>query len=237
MPRTQTPAGRLILASASRPRLRLLQAAGFEPEAVPSDVDEGGVEGLTAEKAAVTLAERKALTVAGRLTTASGGADAVSPGAAVAVTKNAPWAPPEAIVVGCDTILLMDGEPCGKPQSLDQAREWCQRQRDSEVEVVTGHCVIDLANARQAAGASWSTVRVGPMSEVEIEAYLRTGEALNAAGGLTIDGYGAPFIAGIDGDHGTVVGLSLPLLRQLLAELDIPIASLWATPSRAEHES
>lgn len=168
------------------------------------------MEGLAPEKAAVVLAERKALAVAHRLTR------------------------PEAVVVGCDTILLMDGQPCGKPESLDQARDWCRRQRESEVEVVTGHCVVDVSAGRQAARASWSTVRVGPMSDEEIEAYLATGEALKTAGGLTIDGYGAPFIAGIQGDHGTVVGLSLPLLRHLLAEIDISVTSLWTHGTRAD---
>lgn len=193
----------------------MLRAAGFAPEVVPSNVDEDGVDGLSPEKAAVALAERKTLAVASRLATPT----------------------TVAVVVGCDTILLMEGEPCGKPESLEQAREWCRRQRDSEVQVVTGHCVVDMASDRQARGASWSTVRVGSMSDDEIEAYLATGEALNAAGGLTIDGYGAPFIAGIQGDHGTVVGLSLPLLRDLLAELEIPIASLWTTARPAAHET
>jgi septum formation protein len=220
------PGRRLILASASRPRLRLLLAAGFAPEAWPSDVAEDEVDGLAPDKAAVALAERKALAVASRLTGRAG--QAGHAGTSDTVGQGPVGDQRSALVVGCDTILLMDGEPCGKPESLDQAREWCRRQRETDVEVVTGHCVVDSSTGRQAVGASWSTVEVGAMSDEEIEAYLATGEALNAAGGLTIDGYGAPFIAGIRGDHGTVVGLCLPMLRHLLAEMGIPIASLWA---------
>lgn len=170
---------------------------------IPSNVQEDGVDGLAPEKAAVALAERKALTVASKLED------------------------DDVVVIGCDTLLLMAGVAYGKPASLDQAREWCRMQRDATVQVVTGHCVIDLPSGRHASGASWTDVEVGHFSDEEIEAYLATGEALSAAGALTIDGYGAPFIASLRGDHGTVVGLSLPTLRHLLAELGIPITTLW----------
>lgn len=196
---------RLVLASGSQPRMRLLQGAGFAPDVIPSDVEEDGVDDLPPEKAAVTLAERKATAVAERL---DGGA--------------APT-----VVIGCDTVLLMRGVPHGKPESLDQAREWCRRQRDTTVSVITGHCVVDLASDRRATGASRTDVRIGRISDEEIEAYLATGEAMNAAGALTIDGYGAPFIAELAGDHGTVIGISLPVVRDLLAELGIPVTSLW----------
>lgn len=215
---------RLILASGSQPRRRLLQAAGFDPEMIPSNVQEDGVNGLSPEKAAVTLAERKALAIAAKLNpTLELAPDDRAPDRASGAGSD----DYEAVVIGCDTVLLMDGVVYGKPESLDQAREWCRMQRGTTVNVVTGHCVIDLSSGHHASGASWTDVEVGDFSDGEIEAYLATGEALNAAGALTIDGYGAPFIAGLRGDHGTVVGLSLPMVRRLLAELGIPITALW----------
>jgi septum formation protein len=210
------PTRRLILASASQPRRRLLEAAGFAPEVVVSGVDEDGVDGAAPEKAALELAERKAAAVAAVQDRAEGGPS--GPPGATALP---------ALVLACDTILLMDGVPYGKPSSLDEARDWVTWQRNREVEVVTGHCLVDTATGRQTAGASWTTVAIGSITDEEVEAYLATGEALHAAGALTIDGYGAPFIAGLRGDHGTVVGLSLPVVRDLLTELGIPLASLW----------
>ena len=91
----------------------------------------------------------------------------------------------------------------------------------------SGLCVIDTATGPRASAVASTTVRYGTPSEVEMDAYLATGEPLAVAGGFTIDGYAAPFVDSIDGDHGCVLGLSLPLLRRLLAELDVQITDLW----------
>jgi septum formation protein len=207
------PVRRLVLASASPARLTLLRAAGLAPEVVASGVAEDGVSGLAAADAARTLAERKAEAVTRRL--------ADEPG------KGAER--PGALVVGCDSMLAIDGEVRGKPSSPDQARAWWRAQRGRSGVLVTGHAVVDMQEHRRASGVAETVVRFGCPSDTEIEAYIATGEPLGVAGACTIDGYGAPFVAGIDGDHGTVMGLSLPLLRTLLAELGIAVTDLWVT--------
>jgi septum formation protein len=198
------PTHRLVLASASPARLTVLRAAGFAPEVVVSAVPEDGVDHLPIAKAAVALAERKAAAVAERL------AD-------------------PALVVGCDSMLSIDGTMRGKPSSIDEARSWLRGWRGRSGVLVTGQTVVDTATGRQASGAVETEVRYGDPSDEELEAYLATGEALQVAGAFTIDGYAAPFVAGIDGDPGGVMGLSLPLLRSLLAQIDVPITSLWTT--------
>lgn len=203
------PVRRLVLASASPARLALLRAAGLAPEVMVSGVAEDGVAGLTAPEAARTLAERKAEAIARRLH------GATLPGH------------PAPLVVGCDSLFEIDGELRGKPESADQARAWWQGQRGRSGVLTTGHAVVDLATGRRTSGVADTLVRFGCPSDAEIEAYIATGEPLAVAGACTIDGYGAPFVAGIDGDHGTVIGLSLPLLRTLLADLDIAITDLW----------
>ena len=196
------PTRRLVLASASPARLSVLRAAGFAPEVVVSDVPEDGVDHLPAVKAAVVLAERKAAAVAARLD-------------------------PGPLVVGCDSMLAIDGSVRGKPSSVDEARTWLRAWRGRSGVLVTGQAVVDTASGRQASAAVETEVRYGDPSDAELDAYLATGEALQVAGAFTLDGYSAPFVAGIDGDPGGVLGLSVPLLRRLLAQLDIPITDLW----------
>jgi septum formation protein len=193
-----------VLASASPARLGVLRAAGFAPEVVVSDVDEDGATGSTAE-VALGLAERKARTVADRL-----GPEA------------------DAIVVGCDSVLDVDGETRGKPASAAQARAWWQSVAGRTAVLHSGHCVIDTTSGASASAVARTTVHFGCPSDAELDAYLATDEPLRVAGGFTIDGFAAPFVESLDGDHGTVLGLSLPLLRHLLTEIGTPIVELWS---------
>ncbi len=190
-----------MLASASPARLGVLRAAGFAPEVIVSGVDEDGVTGTT-DEVALVLAERKAAAVAHGLI--------------------------DALVVGCDTVLDVDGVTRGKPTSVDEARVWWASVAGRSAVLHSGHCVIDTVTGRQASAVATTTVRYGTPTPAEMDAYLATGEPLAVAGGFTIDGYAAPFVEGIEGDHGTVLGISLPLLRRLLAELDVRITDLWA---------
>ncbi|MEO6318621.1 MAG: nucleoside triphosphate pyrophosphatase [Acidimicrobiales bacterium] len=194
---------RLVLASASPVRLRVLREGGFAPEVIVSGVDEDDVVGRTDEVAHL-LAQRKAAAVAGALT-------------------GAP-----ALVLGGDTVLDVDGETRGKPTSLDQARTWWASVAGRSATLHSGLCAIDTANGRQASGVATTIVHYGRPSEAEMLAYLGTDEPMAVAGAFTIDGYAAPFVDRIEGDHGAVLGLSLPLLRRLLQEIDIPITELWA---------
>lgn len=191
-----------MLASASPVRLRVLREGGFAPEVVVSGVDEDGVTGST-EEIALVLAEQKATAVAQRLDG-------------------------DALVLGADTVLDVDGETRGKPASTEQARAWWTSVAGRSAVLHSGLCVVDTATGKQASGVATTVVHYGTPTEAEVEAYLATDEPLAVAGAFTIDGYAAPFVDRIEGDHGNVLGLSLPLLRRLLGQLDIEITELWA---------
>ena len=222
---------RLVLASASPGRLALLRGAGLAPEVVVSGVAEDRVTGLAAADAARTLAERKAEAVAQRVgdPEAASRREAADSGPAQTPVQARATAPPP-LVVGCDSVLSIDGEVRGKPASPEQARTWWRTQRGGSGVLVTGHAVVDLATGRRASGLAETVVRFGRPSDAEIDAYVATGEPLAVAGAFTLAGYAAPFVDAIDGDPSTVIGLSLPLLRRLLADLGISITDLWARP-------
>jgi septum formation protein len=207
---------RLVLASASPARRALLSAAGLLPEVTVSGVGEDGVDGLDAVKTTATLSLRKAATVADRLRNEAG------------PPTSGPTAARGPVVVGCDSVLAFGDEVRGKPDSPGQAASWWRTYRDRTGTLVTGHTVIDVDAERQVTATSQTDVRFGRPTDDEIAAYVATGEPLGVAGGFTLDGYGAAFVDGISGDPGTVLGLSVPLLRRLLAGLDIAITDLWA---------
>lgn len=198
---------RFILASASPARLRLLEAAGFAPEVMVSGVDEDGVDIDNPHEHVVELARRKAAAVAAR--PEAGGA----------------------LVLGCDSMLEFGGQLRGKPSSPAEAIARWEAMRGHEGRLLTGHCLIDTAgpagSPRRAEAAASTTVRFGQPTDAEVAAYVARGEPLRVAGAFTIDGLAAPFIDGVDGDPGNVIGVSLPLLRTLLARLDVEVTSLW----------
>ena len=198
------PSRPLVLASASPARLRLLRDAGFTPEVVVSGVDEDAVTAPTPDDLVRELAERKADAVAATL---SG----------------------DELVVGCDSMLVLGDEVLGKPvDAADAVARW-QRMRGREGVLATGHCVVDVARGERVSAVARTAVRFGTPSDAEVEAYVATGEPLRVAGAFTLDGRSAPFVDGIDGDPGNVIGLSLPLLRTLLAQLDVAVTDLWAS--------
>lgn len=194
----------LVLASASPARLRLLRDAGLSPLVVVSDVDEDAVTLTDPASLVEELARRKASAVAGRLGPELAGA----------------------LVVGCDSMLVFDGQVFGKPRTAEVALQRWQRMRGRSGSLLTGHCVRD-ADVQVSAVAA-TTVRFGTPSDQELVAYVATGEPLAVAGGFTLDGRSAPYLDGIDGDAGNVIGLSLPVLRALLARLGVPIHELWS---------
>ena len=130
------------------------------------------------------------------------------------------------MVIGCDSLLELDGAGFGKPASAAEAADRWRRMRGRSGVLHTGHHVIMRRNGqvltRSAVAAT--TVRFATLSETEIDAYVATGEPLAVAGAFTIDGLGGAFVTEISGDHHNVVGISLPLLRDLLSDLGVAVA-------------
>ncbi|TWG25798.1 septum formation protein [Actinoplanes teichomyceticus] len=195
---------RLILASASPARRALLTGAGIDAEVIVSGVDESVVEAEDAYTLSLALARMKARTVAAELP-----------------------ADPSALVLGCDSVLAFEGEVFGKPADAQQAVQRWMAMRGKSGVLHTGHHLTGLVSGLQAEGVGTTVVHFADVTDAEIEAYVASGEPLQVAGGFTLDGRGGAFVERIEGDPGNVIGLSLPLLRTLLAEMDIPITALW----------
>ena len=203
----------LVLASASPARRATLAAAGVDPAVVVSDVDEPAVVaryGVTdPQDVALVLARAKAEDVAGRDDAA------------------------EALVVGCDSVLELDGEAHGKPaDAADAVARW-RRMRGRSGVLHTGHWLVDTRDPQDGGtggtlgAVASTTVHFADVSDAEIEAYVASGEPLAVAGAFTVDGLGGAFVTGIEGDHHNVVGISLPLLRELLTEVGVAWPDLW----------
>jgi septum formation protein len=141
-----------------------------------------------------------------------------------------------AIVVGCDSVFELDGTAYGKPQSADVAKQRWRQMMGRAGTLYTGHHVIDTSTHRSTSAVSSTVVHMGTMSEQEMDDYLATGEPLQVAGGFTLDGLGGAFVDGVEGDPSNVVGISLPTLRRLLAELGVRWTSLWSETPIDQHD-
>ncbi|WP_433713704.1 Maf family protein [Nocardia sp. CA-084685] len=204
---------RLVLASASPARRAVLRSAGIEPAVQISDVDEDAVAaalppGTAPEVVVVELARAKARSVAATIPDL--GADCV--------------------VVGCDSMLLVDGELQGKPHTPEVARARWAEMAGRSADLITGHCVLRMRDGEivaEAVDCSRTTVHFAKPEREELDAYIATGEPLQVAGAFTLDGMGGWFVDRIDGDPSSVIGIGLPLLRRLLGDVGIGIAQLW----------
>jgi septum formation protein len=191
----------------------MLQAAGIDAEVTVSGVDESTVDCHDPAVLSLTLARMKARAVATRIGRDNG--------------RNGGNGGAGRLVLGCDSVLALDGRILGKPADAAEAvRRW-RDMRGRQGVLHTGHCLIATDTDANAEDVAATTVYFADVSDAEIEAYVASGEPLHVAGAFTIDGLGGPFVERVEGDPGTVIGLSLPLLRHLLRRLDIEIIELW----------
>ncbi|WP_285501846.1 nucleoside triphosphate pyrophosphatase [Actinokineospora sp. NBRC 105648] len=204
---------RLVLASQSPARLRVLRAAGIDPVVRVSGVDEDAVAAALTDPApadvVVALAEAKARAVLGDLD-----ADVLA----------------DAVVVGCDSMLHYGGDLVGKPATPEVARERWAKMSGGTGELLTGHAILRVRDGEvvdTAGGTESTTVRFGNVTPEEVDAYIATEEPLAVAGAFTLDGLGGWFLDGVDGDPSSVIGISLPLTRRLLSGLGVRVTDLW----------
>ena len=204
-----------MLASASTGRLKVLRQAGVDPLVVVSGVDEDAVAAALGPDAwpgdvVCALARAKAEQVAGEL---DGGVAA------------------DCVVLGCDSMLSIDGRLCGKPGSADAAASQWRLMGGRSGELHTGHCLLrlrDAAIAHREVESRCTTVHFPDPTDADLRAYVAHGEPWHVAGGFTLDGLGGWFVDGIDGDPSNVIGVSLPLLRSLLGRVGLSVSALWA---------
>ena len=194
---------RLILASASPARRFLLETAGLRPEVMVSHVDESGTDHLTAGDAVAELARRKGRAVAARL------------------------GPIDALIVACDSLLEFEGESWGKVTTVEEVVVRWKRLRGGTGYLHTGHVLIDAATGREAEETDTAVVHFGSPGDADLAAYASTEESRQVAGPFTLEGRSAPWIESIEGNYGTITGISLPVLRRLLARFDVEIVDLW----------
>ncbi|GAB2671267.1 nucleoside triphosphate pyrophosphatase [Nocardia goodfellowii] len=207
----------LVLGSASPARREVLRAAGVDPIVRVSDVDEDAVQAALPANSApdvvvVELARAKARSVAAEL------------------VRTAPDVAANCVVVGCDSMLLVDGVLQGKPHTPEVARARWADMAGRSADLLTGHCVLRLQDGSITASAvdcSSTTVHFAKPDPEELDAYIATGEPLRVAGAFTLDGMGGWFVDRIEGDPSSVIGIGLPLLRRLLGDVGVGVAQLW----------
>ena len=190
-----------VLASASPARRRLLQNAGIQPLVSQSNFDESLVQLTNPADLVQTLALRKAETVTPYFT--------------------------EALILGCDSVLAIDGEIHGKPADAAEAIARWHQMRGKIGDLYTGHALIDLTQNKSLVRCRVTRVYFANVSDRQIEAYVATGEPLSCAGCFALEGKGSAFVEKLEGCHTNVIGLSLPLLRQMLSDLGYDITNFW----------
>ncbi|RJO72284.1 septum formation inhibitor Maf [Nocardia panacis] len=205
----------LVLASASPARREVLRSAGIEPIVRVSDVDEDAIAealppGTPPRQVVIELARAKAHHIA--------------------ATAELPA---ECVVVGCDSMLLVDDVLQGKPHTPEVARARWGEMAGRSADLITGHCVLRMsagAVTAESVDCSATTVHFAKPDAAELDAYIATGEPLQVAGAFTLDGLGGWFVDRIEGDPSSVIGIGLPLLRRLLGDVGLTIAQLWRHP-------
>lgn len=211
---------RLYLASTSPARLALLRSSGIEPVTMAPDVDEDAVAAEAARQSGAPLTPHRVVELLARAK-----AEAVS----AVLCETGPAG--DGLVLGGDSVFVIDEVIYGKPHTIEKARQRWQLQRGRTGQLYSGHWLIEHSNG--APGRAVGAVAVADVTfaddigDDELDAYIATGEPLLVAGAFTIDSLGAPFITHIDGDPSTVVGLSLPTLRRLVSRLGHSWPSLW----------
>ena len=187
---------KIVLASQSTSRRRLLEGAGLKPTVIVSNVDEETdfFNAMTPADMVIALAVTKAHTVREQI--------------------DYP-----ALIIGCDSTFDVDGVSFGKPGTPDIARERAKAISGRSGLLHTGHCIIDTAQGREIADRVTTKVTFSELTDQEIEDYIASGEPLQVAGGFTLDGYGSPFIPIIEGDYTNVVGISMPFFRSAMSQL------------------
>jgi septum formation protein len=190
-----------VLASASPARRRLLQMVGIEPIVRVSNFDESQVQVEDAAELVQILARCKAEAIAPQFESA--------------------------LIVGCDSVLLLNGEIHGKPENVEAAIARWQQMSGQVGELYTGHAIIDQTQQQTLVRTQVTRVYFAQMSDRAIKAYVATGEPLKCAGAFALEGRGGLFVDKIEGCHSNVIGLSLPLLRQMLSQLGYDVTDFW----------
>ncbi|MBL1174148.1 Maf family protein [Pantanalinema sp. GBBB05] len=201
-----------VLASASPARRKLLQMVGIEPIVLPSDFDEDQIQSADPSVLVKTLALRKAEVIANQLNQT-----------ATSVPR---------LVMGCDSVLAIKGEIHGKPANPAEAIARWQQMRGQVGELFTGHTLFELPSDRRSEirhqmRCQVTRVYFANISDLQIEAYVATGEPLNCAGCFALEGKGGAFVERLEGCHSNVIGLSMPLLRLMLTEFNYDITDFW----------
>lgn len=187
---------KIVLASQSTSRRRLLEGAGISPTIIVSHVDEETdfFNAMSPADMVIALAVTKAHTVREQI--------------------DYP-----ALIIGCDSTFDVDGISFGKPGTPEIARERAKKISGRSGLLHTGHCIIDTEQGREIADRVTTKVTFSELTDQEIDDYIASGEPLQVAGGFTLDGFGSPFIPVIEGDYTNVVGLSMPFLRSAMSQL------------------